>query len=614
MIFNMTSGRNRAAPVLLFCVLRVLGGGRLSAQEGGQPPPPAVTVIENFDGGIAFGGSSLWTGSAEVINAASEIKVKDIDYFENSTSFVKFDLSLKGKKDLTLTRLSAVGPSVLSFRYRTEIAQEAGQSFKVFVDDDLKANLKGLDIGWRTEKILLTSGVHQIRFEAENLKGTKIVGGYNAVYIDDVIIFPDLVASITMHPRGVQETYSGAAEAAKIKFTALALHADGSVKNESGVFSWAASGGAIDANGLFTPSAAGTFTVTAKLGNYSVISSEIIVHATDFLKRPYTYPGTGKTYNGYLGTERAQNAPAMPSRATLSITSPAAAEFDADGFFLIEGAVRNEPHPRGKNYARILVHKVSGTESAAAAPRNTSRAPAPRAEETFYIVQNNFTRRIWLPFGAGEYRIEVIEFDNVSITSPPVGEGMFRGGSYSQQPLAFTVYNTREEADLVDGDGRWLYPSFNIESDDFRVSNLLHDITAGLATNGEKIKAVHDYLVSNLVYDTMSFSNAARSRRMNSISVIENRTAVCDGYSNLSAALLRCAGIPVKFIANRQIAHSWNNVYVDGAWKFYDATWDDPVPDKGPGAVQYTYFLPDDLRGGDNRHRGTGNPIIGDVE
>jgi hypothetical protein len=594
-----------------FCALFALNGGALGAQVNSTLP--VITVIEDFNGGINLDGSGLWTGNVEVIDSASEIKVKDIDYFENDTPFVKFNLSVKGKEELSLTRLSAGEPVIFSFRYRTEIAAKAGQSFKVFVDGSLKAELDGVEVGWRTERIKLESGVHQIHFEAENTRGTKIVGGYNAVYIDDILIFPDRAASIAMHPRGVQETYSGAESSAKIQFTTEALYADGSVKNDAGVFTYSAPGASIDDGGLFTPTAAGTYTVSARLGNFSVVSSAINVHPANYLTLPYTYPGTGETYKGYIGGARAQSAAKMPSRETLTITNPSVAVFDADGFFLIEGTVNNAGHPRGKNYARILVHKVGETENTGAAgSRNVSRNNP--MLETFYFVRDNFTRRIWLPFGTGEYRIEIIEFDSVSVTTPARGEGMFKGGSYSQQAVVFTVYNTREEVNLIDGDGRWIYPSFNIESDDYRVTNLSHDITMGLNTDAEKIKAVHDYLVSNLVYDTVSFSNGTRSRKMNAVSVIENLTAVCDGYSNLSAALLRCAGIPVKFVANKQIAHSWNNVYVDGKWKFYDATWDDPVPDKGPGIVQYTYFLLDDLRGGNNKHGGAGKTIIGDIE
>jgi hypothetical protein len=558
----------------------------------------SIQVIENFDGEVNFE-NAPWKGNAVIVDASSEIKAKDLAFFDNDTSFVKFELGKKGKSELELSELMVEKPSILSFRYRTEIASKAGQTFKLIIDGVVKVNLEGVDTGWRIERIRLGSGVHTLVFQGENARGVYVVGGYNAVYIDDLHIFPDIVSSIAIRPRGVQNTHVGAAGGEKLRFQGLTLLPDGSVKNDAGAFTYTASGGAIDANGVWTPDKPGTFTITAALGGLAVTNDKVTAHPADFLDHPYTYPGTGKTYQGYTGGEHSQNAQPMPVRETLTITNPPRALFEADGFFLIEGIVQN---PKGKNYARILVHKVF--ESG----RNAQKL------ETWYFVQNNFSRRIWLPFGTGEYRIEVIEFDSVTLTSPPKGEGALRGGSYSREPLVFTVYNTREERELVDGDGRWIYPSFNTESDDYRVSNLLNDITFGIGNDADKVRAIHDYMVSTLVYDTQSFSNASRSRKMNAVSVIENATGVCDGYSFLSAALLRNAGIPCKIVANRSIVHSWNNVYIDDKWKFYDATWDDPVPDQGPGIVHHTYYLLDDLRGGDNRHRGAGTALIGDAQ
>jgi hypothetical protein len=552
-----------------------------------------IVVIEDFDGDIVMGADdSLWRGNAAIVRDET---------LGNGTPFVKFDVSDKGATELELLTLNVKAPSVFSFRYRPELIAKFGQTFKIYVDDELRTTLDGVDAGWRTERLNLPAGDHRVRFESANSKGVKVVGGYNAVYIDDIKIFPDVVFSIALRPRGGQDTYLNAAGSSKIRFKADALLPDGSVKEGAHDFIYSASGGTIDNDGVFTPDATGKFTVTAKLGNFSVQSGAITVHPADFIKLPYTYPGTGKTYQGYTGGERAKNAAKMPRRESFTITNPPVADFDADGFFLLEGTVNR---PKGKNYARVAVRKV--------APAAAGKTKAQKLE-TYYIVKDSFSRRIWLPFGEGEYRIELIEFDSASVTTPPQGEGMFRGGSYSQEPLAFTVYNTRSE-DGVDGDGRWLYPSFNVESDDWRVGNLLNDITFGIDGERAKIKAIHDYLVSNLAYDTASFKNGARSRKMNAVSVIENGTGVCDGYTNLSAALIRAAGIPCKIISNKSIMHSWNNVFTGGAWKFYDATWDDPLPDRGPDIIQYDYFLLDSPSGGDSRHRGAGTAVIGDVE
>jgi transglutaminase-like putative cysteine protease len=562
--------------------------------------PSFFALNETFDDGFDLETNESWQGNAEVVDAQTEIKKKDLQYFENDTKFIKLNAAAKGTTELTLAEVSVPVDSALGFRYRTEIIGRAGQTFKVYADGSEKASFEGVDGSWLRGTIPLAAGRHSIKFEAQNARGSFVTNGYNCVYLDDISIVHDTAAKIMLFPQGDQQTFAGAEGPYRIRFTAKTLRADGSERiGEQVVFS--ASGGTLDGDGFWTPPAEGTFTVTASLGDLTAVSGTITVHPADYLKKPFTYTGTQKTYLGYTG--RRDSAPAIEAREDLRVTNPEYAAFDADGFFLLEGSVAK---PKAQNYARIAVTKIAG---AAEAGRAASRTPK---LETWYIVKNDFSQRIWLPFGAGEYRVEIFVFDSVSLTRPAKGEGAFRGGSYRDEPLALTVFNTRDEG-YVDGDARWIYPSFYVQSDDFRVTNLLNSITFGKTGAAEKTRAVHDYVVSTLVYDNASFSNTARSRKMDAISVIENGTGVCEGYANLSAALLRAAGIPVKIVANRSISHAWNNVYIGGAWKFYDATWDDPVPDRGPGIIGYTYFLLDSLAGGDNRHRGAGTALIGDA-
>jgi transglutaminase/protease-like cytokinesis protein 3 len=354
----------------------------------------------------------------------------------------------------------------------------------------------------------------------------------------------------------------------------------------------------IDSNGVFTAHTAGTFTITVKKDGFTAASDIITVHNADYLLKPYFYSGTGQIYQGFTRAVTAENIPQTPY---IAVSEPSARNFEADGFFTLKAAITK---PSAKHYAHIAVTK------------NVPNATDEKKLSTFYIVHDSFIKRIWLPFGRGEYTITISVLDSVRLTAPAGGlEGDFRGGTYSADSLTLTVYNTREEQG-VDGDGRWIYPSWQCQSDAMVITNLLNDILrrTNAQTEIEKTKAVHDYLVTRLVYDTVSFRNDSRARKMDAISVLQNGTGVCEGYSHLSAALLRAAGIPVRIVNSRAVNHAWNNVYIDGAWKFYDATWDDPVPDRGPYFVDYTYFLLDSLTGGDNRHRGSGNIVTGDVE
>jgi hypothetical protein len=605
--FNLTPRQTSISYLRRGCVMAIafIAVVQLYPQTLHTQNSSNFVFIESFDDGFDIETDKIWQGDAELVRVETEIKKSDQQYFGNNTQFIKLSASEKGTTELLLSTLAVSVDSVISFRYRPEIIGKAGQTFKVYIDDEQKTSFEGVDSSWLTATLPLPAGQHSVKFETQNTKGAVVTNGYNAVYLDDVTVVHDKTVELLLFPRGNQDTFLGADVFHKIKFTAKTLRADGSERDDGGQVTFSASGGSLDDKGFWTPPAEGTFTVSATLGGLKAVSGVITAHPADYLKKPFTYSGTGKTYQGYTGKK--DSAVTIEPRNSLRITNPAYSAFEADGFFLLEGSVNK---PKSQNYARVAVTKINADSAAASGKKKSVKT---LKLESWYIIKNNFSQRIWLPFGAGEYNIEIFPFDSVTVTKPPKGEGALRGGSYSEEPITLTVFNTREE-NFTDGDARWIYPSFYVQSDDFAVTNLLNDITFEYTGGAEKARSIHDHVVSELVYDNASFSNSGRSRKMDALSVIENGTGVCEGYAYLSAALMRAAGIPVKIVAARSISHAWNNVFIDGTWKFYDATWDDPVPDRGPGVISYTYFMLDSLTGGDNRHRGAGTALIGDAD
>jgi transglutaminase-like putative cysteine protease len=219
-----------------------------------------------------------------------------------------------------------------------------------------------------------------------------------------------------------------------------------------------------------------------------------------------------------------------------------------------------------------------------------------------YYARGKYSFRVWLPFGPGTYEVSV----------------------WGDRYQSFTVNNTREEKLAAGGeggeDGRWLYPSGVVEADSLYVTNLLHHLCDGMDDPLDKTRAIHDYLVGNIVYDWDTYSGR-RDNPQESVAVLRRGTAVCEGYSRAGAALMRAAGIPVKMVhATSRIEHGWNHVWISkergnpaaAGWKFLDITWDDPTPDGGKYSIGYDYYLLDNLS--DRRHGGTGATIVGDVE
>ena len=130
-------------------------------------------------------------------------------------------------------------------------------------------------------------------------------------------------------------------------------------------------------------------------------------------------------------------------------------------------------------------------------------------------------------------------------------------------------------------------------------------ITADM-TSAEKVKAIHDWLVNNVEYDTQGYlSEDVSDESHTAEGLFKNRKAVCDGYANAFMQMAQYAGFETTIVGGVGInslgeveSHAWNQIKVDGNWYNVDVTWDDPVAegDFGFDNVRYTYFLvPDSI-------------------
>lgn len=111
----------------------------------------------------------------------------------------------------------------------------------------------------------------------------------------------------------------------------------------------------------------------------------------------------------------------------------------------------------------------------------------------------------------------------------------------------------------------------------------------------DKIKAFHDYVINNTVYDEDrakkldddSSQNINNSHKANG--VLNNHMALCSGYTDLMAIYLSSIGVLNYKISNDE--HIWNALYLDNNWYHLDLTWDDPVTSNGTDILIYDFFL-----------------------
>lgn len=111
-------------------------------------------------------------------------------------------------------------------------------------------------------------------------------------------------------------------------------------------------------------------------------------------------------------------------------------------------------------------------------------------------------------------------------------------------------------------------------------------------TNGsdyERALWLHDWLIDNMEYDNSLTWASAESAFTRGI-------GTCQSYTDAYAKLLNIAGITNSDIRDTADGHTWNTVYLDGAWYQIDATWDDSVNNYGDFDSSHVYFgLTDEL-------------------
>ena len=117
-----------------------------------------------------------------------------------------------------------------------------------------------------------------------------------------------------------------------------------------------------------------------------------------------------------------------------------------------------------------------------------------------------------------------------------------------------------------------------------RVRQALSRIIKPGMSDRAKVKAIHDYIISNVTYD-YSYS------RYTAYNALYDGKAVCQGYSLLGYKMLNEAGIPTRIIASLGMDHSWNLVKLSGKWYHLDITWNDNASERVGGKTMYTYFL-----------------------
>lgn len=124
---------------------------------------------------------------------------------------------------------------------------------------------------------------------------------------------------------------------------------------------------------------------------------------------------------------------------------------------------------------------------------------------------------------------------------------------------------------------------------DAMIASIIKELKLDNATDYQKVKLIHDYVINTSSYDTSLMRSSAYE-------LLVEKSAVCEGYALVAYRLFLAAGLDSRIISGWGDGqpHAWNIVKVDGKWYNIDLTWDDPVSSNGRQLLRYDYFLKSD--------------------
>jgi transglutaminase-like putative cysteine protease len=113
------------------------------------------------------------------------------------------------------------------------------------------------------------------------------------------------------------------------------------------------------------------------------------------------------------------------------------------------------------------------------------------------------------------------------------------------------------------------------------------DLTSGLNGDILRIRAVYNYVVKTIKYDSAKLGTLPEDYTPDLDQLINDKKGICYDYSAIMASMLRSIGIPAKLIMgytpNINGYHAWNEVYLksEGRWIVIDTTYDAAMENSG---------------------------------
>ena len=134
-----------------------------------------------------------------------------------------------------------------------------------------------------------------------------------------------------------------------------------------------------------------------------------------------------------------------------------------------------------------------------------------------------------------------------------------------------------------------LYSEEKIKYINEEIDKIIAKTTNNEMSIESKIRAIHDYIITNTKYDVERNNTGSSQYESNTAyGLLKEHMALCSGYSDTMAIILSRLGLQNYKVASKE--HVWNAVKINDKWYHLDLTWDDPVSNQ-EDILDHKYFL-----------------------
>lgn len=134
------------------------------------------------------------------------------------------------------------------------------------------------------------------------------------------------------------------------------------------------------------------------------------------------------------------------------------------------------------------------------------------------------------------------------------------------------------------------YTASDITTINDKINDIINEIITPNASDEEKIKTIHDYIINNSKYDSArSDQNIINYKSDIAYGPLLEGYGICGGYTDAMELFLEKLNIESYRISSEN--HVWNAVYLNNNWYHLDLTWDDPVTPNSQDLLQHDFFL-----------------------